>query len=95
MLKNKFTSTLNLLKGIPPLVESPKTIKTLFSFNSFNIFPLKMPSVWNVLVLLMVGSFVKGVVEQIAQAHLAEEDSRRVTAKVDAMLLENNSEITS
>jgi hypothetical protein len=37
----------------------------------------------------MVGSFVKGVVEQIAQAHVAEEDSKHVTAKVDEMLSAN------
>jgi vacuole membrane protein 1 len=55
---------------------------------SSSFLPTKMPSLWNALVLLMVGSFVKGVVEQIAQAHVAEEDSRLLTAKMDAMLLQ-------
>lgn len=46
----------------------------------------RAPSPWSGLVAVMVGSFVKGVVEQIAQAHAAEEDAQRVAAKVDALL---------
>ena len=44
------------------------------------------PSPWSALVALMVGSFVKGVVEQIAQAHATEEDALIVATKVDALL---------
>jgi membrane protein YqaA with SNARE-associated domain len=56
-----------------------------FSSSSlFTFMPSKMPSLWNVLVLLMIGSFVQGVIEQIAQAHVAEKESRLITTKIDS-----------
>ena len=48
-----------------------------------------VPSPWSCVVGVMVGSFVKGVVEQIAQAHAAEEDAKRVADEVTALLLAN------
>ncbi|KAL4513802.1 hypothetical protein Ndes2526A_g03517 [Nannochloris sp. 'desiccata'] len=69
--------------------KAPRNSKIVFSLKTFFI-PTKMPSLWNMLVLLMIVSFVKGVIEQIAQAHVAEEDSRRVTAKIDDLLLLQN-----
>lgn len=66
-------------------VAALENTRSVFSLKPFFI-PAKMPSLWNVLVLFMVGSFVKGVVEQIAQAHMAEEDSKRVTATIEEMV---------
>jgi vacuole membrane protein 1 len=43
-----------------------------------SIVAANMPSPWGAIVLLMVGSFVKGVIEQIAQAHAAENDAQEV-----------------
>jgi hypothetical protein len=83
MLKSLFSSSTSLTT-----TSTHKRFSGSFSLLS-SFIPTKMPSLWNVLVLLMVGSFVKGVVEQIAQAHVAEEDSKHVTAKVDEMLSAN------
>jgi hypothetical protein len=46
----------------------------------------KCASPWSALVALAVLSFVRGVVEQIARAHAAEEDARAVAARVEAIL---------
>jgi len=70
-----------------------RTSKSIFSEKAFFI-PTKMPSLWNMLILVMVGSFIKGVIEQIAQAHVAEEDSKRVIAIVEEMsVLQKDSSI--
>lgn len=44
-----------------------------------------VPSPWGAIVLLMVGSFVKSVVEQIAQAHAADEDAQRMALWLEAV----------
>jgi hypothetical protein len=44
------------------------------------------PTPWGAVVLLMVGSFVKGVVEQFAQAHAADEDAARLQAEAQRLL---------
>jgi hypothetical protein len=46
------------------------------------------PSPWRALVLLMVGSFAKGVVEQFAQARAAEADAAVLQAEVARLLEE-------
>eukprot|EP00887_Chlorella_sp_A99_P001874 scaffold19.g1874.t1 len=43
------------------------------------------PSPWGCVVLLMIGSFLRSVVEQFAQGHAAEQDRRRLQAEVDRL----------
>lgn len=44
------------------------------------------PSIWGTIVLFMVGSFVVGVVEQVAQGHVAELDRLEVMAETQRLI---------
>ena len=45
-----------------------------------------VPSPWGAVVLLMIGSFVSSVVQQLAQGHAAERDRLRLEAEVAKLL---------
>ena len=44
------------------------------------------PTPWGAVVLLMVGSFVRSVIEQFAQAHAVERDPRRLREAAERLL---------
>ncbi|GAB4819394.1 hypothetical protein N2152v2_006440 [Parachlorella kessleri] len=44
------------------------------------------PSLWGLVVLVMIGSFVRSIVEQFAQSHAAEQDKRTLQQEVERLL---------
>lgn len=61
-----------------------KAIATLSSWDSARAAAAAArPSPWGAIVLLMIGSFVRSVVEQFAQGYAAEQDQQRLQAEVD------------